>query len=884
MSRSRWIKRVLAGALTLSATGGCKQPLFTEPSDYHDAVKVPLPKSLETDAHAPITPSPVNKMAAIQTVTDFVRPPRNMSLRECVAIALEQGNTGFQSAQGNNFGIKIDNPPTLSGGRTVLGTDAIRAYALDPAIAQPEVERSLSRFDARWVTSMQWQKIDAPTPAGFLSFQNQQDNAQLSSTLAKPLPTGGVAGITFSTTYAKYPAQAAAQSNLVNPNYIPTMTLTLEQPLLKLFGVEINQISNQIPLQNGSILLPGLTSISGNGTEGILITRLRVDQAKSNFESLVNYMLVNVEAAYWNLYSAYYNLYANEEGLRQAYEGYRFIKLRVEIGTDPPQRLDQTQAQFHRFQRQVYQARAQVLENERQLRGLLGLRSDDGFRIVPIDEPNLAPYLPDFHEAANDAIALRPELMVARQDLKFQQLNVLLQKNLRRPDLRGYGSYNISGLGTGLGGSTTDVTAAGNTIPGNALTNFAQNRYNSWTIGLRYDVPLGYRDASGLVREAQLNLTRSYVQLRDAELKTIEFLALQYRRVIETYIEIGPARAERESLQAYVARIRERIRIGAYSPDEFLNLLTVQQQLATAVATEAQTISNYNIALAAFEFAKGTVQQYNNIAINEGPLPPWVEKRAKDHFKERTEAAFKLRERPAPTDTSANGSAPLAPAGGTGTLLNLPPFAEKQDPLPDSLPPRPGAAEPRTPPGGTRPTPGTSDAPVVPAPGPGRLVAAATGRRGNDSFTPEGRVTFPPAPQSGRTMGAVTAPPAPLTGTARTPDDYFKQTDRVTIPQPPDRPTGSTATTPPVGVPGSPTTKPDQFFEPIDRVTLPQPPKRTGDPVWAPTGQPVPAPAPAPIPVPPQAGFDVQPPPVVAPLPPITLPPLPPVSGTPGGQ
>jgi len=186
--------------------------------------------------------------------------------------------------------------------------------------------------------------------------------------------------------------------------------------------------------------------------------------------------------------------------------------------------------------------------------------------------------------------------------------------------------------------------------------------------------------------------------------------------------------------------------------------------------------------------------------------------------------------------------------------------------------------------------PGTSDAPVgsTAAPfGSSRpQLPVGTGTQtegGTESFTTEGRVTLPPAPQGGRPTGA-TNPPAPLTGTAHTPDDYFKSTDRVTIPQPPNKPAGSTATAPPVGVPGSPTTKPDQFFEPVDRVTIPQPPKRPADPVWAPTSQPAPSPAPAPIPVPPQAGFDVQPPPIVAPLPPITLPPLPPVSGTPGNQ
>jgi outer membrane protein TolC len=693
MSRSRWIKRALAGVLVLSGAGGCRQPLFNDPADFSEALKVQLPKQLENNSHGPIEAPKLDSLGSTPaTVYDFVRPPRYMALREAIALCLEQGNVGVQTSQGASnggaFGLKIDNLVGLSG-TSVGGTDAIRAFALDPATAQPEVERSLSRFDARWVTSMQWQKIDNPTAAQFLSFQNSQDAAQFSSTLAKPLPTGGVAGITFSTNYSKYNVPPSQATALVNPNYTPALTFTLEQPLLRLFGVEINQISNQIPLQNGSILLPGLTPTSGAGTEGILITRIRVDQAKSNFDGLVNYMLVNVEASYWNLYAAYYNLYANEEGLRQAFEGYRFTYIRVLNGSDPPQRLDQIQAQFYRFQRQVYAARQQVLESERQLRGLLGLRSDEGTRIVPIDEPNLAPYTPDFHEAANDALAMRPEIMLARQDLMYRSLNLKLQKNLRRPDLRAYGSYNIQGLGTHLGGGESEITANGAVLPGNALTSLANNNFNSYTVGVRLDVPIGFRDANGLVREAQLSLTRSYVQLRDTELKAVEYVAAQYRNLISTHAAIAPARAERESLQRYIARIREVIRIGSWTSQFFLDYLTVQQQLATAIATESQAIANYNIALAAFEFSKGTIQQYNNVTVGEGPLPPWVSQRAKDRFKERTEAAIKLRDQAAQPADPSLGDHPTGPAGGTPTLVKLPPFAEKREPLPELPVPRP---------------------------------------------------------------------------------------------------------------------------------------------------------------------------------------------------
>lgn len=894
MSRNRWIRRVLAGALTLSAAAGCKQQLFMEPGDYTDAIKVALPRTLETDPHGPIAPGLADNLGQPpNTVIDFVRPPRNMTLRECIAVALEQGNTGVSGQTGTQFGFKNEAIEQFNG-RVVGGTDAVRAFALDPAIAQTEVERSLSRFDARWVTTMQWQKVDQPVAAQFLSFQQTRDAATFSSTLAKPLPTGGVVGITASMDYSKFAAQSATQTQLVNPNYTPRVQVAIEQPLLRLFGVEVNQISNTSPLQEGSQLFGGLRPPGGVGSEGILITRIRLDQTKADFELRVNFLLANVEAAYWNLYAAYYNLYAQEEGLRQAFEGYRFVQIRVLTGTVPPQQLDQIQAQFHRFQRQVYQARGQVLESERQLRGLMGLRSDDGYRIVPIDEPNLAPYKPDFHEAANDAITLRPELILARSDLKFRQLDLLLQKNLRRPDLRGFASYDIAGLGTRIGGATDDQTPQGPS-PGNALGSIADNKFNSWTLGFRLDIPLGFRDGNALVRAARLNMTRSYVQLRDAELKTIEFLASQYRRVIQTHAEIAPQRAEREALQQYVARIKI-VQLIAGQGADFISNLTVSQQLAAAVAAEARAVADYNTALAIFEFAKGTIQQYNNVTIGEGPLPPWVSKRAADHIRERTEHALKLREQPVPPGTLPVGGHPTAPAGGTNTLANLPsvgnlpPFAEKRDPVPEMLPPK-LPAEPKLMPGAgaLRPVPaaptglasgGPSDPAPAPRPRPAvgepALPPLPAAPVGDEIFKPEGRAVLPPPPVVAPSVPVGVAPP-PLPAATGNPDEIFKPDGRATLPPLPPTKPGSATVAPPVAPPAA-TGNPDEFFKPDGRVTLPPPPQR---PVWGPSGPPM-GPALPPVTTGPSGSAPPAPPVSgVAPLPPIVPPTLPP---TPGGQ
>ena len=57
---------------------------------------------------------------------------------------------------------------------------------------------------------------------------------------------------------------------------------------------------------------------------------------------------------------------------------------------------------------------------------------------------------------------------------------------------------------------------------------------------------------------------------------------------------------------------------GRITIDRFLDAVS---QYATAVATEAQYKTTYNISIVALEEAKGTLLAYDNIAVAEGPHP-----------------------------------------------------------------------------------------------------------------------------------------------------------------------------------------------------------------------------------------------------------------------
>lgn len=715
----RWKSVIASLALALAATVGCKQQCFMTECDY-DHYRASGVASLECNPGPSVTPA-TSDLPAPATIMDSDREIRYLSLSEAIATALEKGTTGVQSPF---FPGAITDLLATFSGRFVVGSDSIRVLALQPAIIAADMESSLSKFDARWISNMTWNTTDTPVGSALQNFQAgltqnsiQQDNATFNSTLVKPLPTGGVAGITFNTNYQL----SNLRQQRVNPFYQPNLTFSFEQPLLQGFGVEINQIRAAHP---GSVLNP-YSNIAR--TEGILITRLRFDEQRAEFERNVNFLLLNVEIAYWNLYGSYWNLYSREQALRQAYEAWKINKARFEAGRIPIQDFAQTRQQYELFRGQRIAALADVLEKERQMRGFMNLPVEDGTRLVPVDTPVLAPFQPDWHTAVNEALANRPELVLARNDLKFRQMDLINQKNLLLPDLRFVSSYGLTGIGSRLDGGPNN--------PNNAFASLASNQFNNWSLGLQMQMPLGFRDAHAAVRAARLSLAQSYLVLQDQENKASRYLAAQYRKLFESYEQIKAQRAQREAAAVQLqARFKEFL-AGRGTLDI---LLEAQRVWADALKAEYDNIVQYNSTLANFQFAKGTITQHLNVVISEGPLPQCAQIRAVEHERERSKA-LKLRERPgmfAPATCATDLPLPLNP-----TIMETSPFTA---PAVHNVPELAGKLK---------------DWPALPETGPApRALGTETGVKALPTTSP---VTPLPAEKTGSLSG----PGASLTGT-----------------------------------------------------------------------------------------------------------------------
>ncbi len=671
----RWKKWLGGGlALILAASAGCKQNCYLTECDVNKYVaNGSLPSGAEGDPTLGVTPSPAAQVPRPSTVDEPERPIRYMSLAEAIAISLQQGNVGTAGLDGN--ANDAGTLPSLAGVSIAQG---IRVFAIDPAIAGAEIERALTRFDAVWTSSMNWNTTDRPVGTPLDTFQAgssalnaiRTEAATFSTGIVKPLPTGGVAGITFTNQY-----QFTNLPSRVNPSYQPSLQFSFEQPLLQGFGVEMNQLRTAHP---GSILTPGVFNPQPTA-EGILVTRVRYDNQRIEFERLVHQMVANVEVAYWNLYGSYWNLYAQEAALRQAFTAWRILRTRFEAGKSNVSEVAQARGQYELFRGNRLDALAQVLDNERQLRRLLNLPIEDGARLVPADAPTLAPFRPDWSTALNEALTLRPELMLARNELKIRQFNLIEAKNELLPDLRFTGTYDINSIGTRLDGAD----------PNNAFRTLASDHFNNWSLGIRLNVPLGFRLAHANVREARLQMERAYRALNEFELRTGSLLEQYYRDLFRFHAQIAIQRSQREAYAEQLRARTEELLAGKTTVDV---LLEAQRFWAQALAQEYSNIAQYNATLARFEHAKGTILIHDNVQINEGPLPECARERAIENQRQKERALILAERAPAGAYQTCGGpacgcAAKPEPASLQGVFESVPPVGkDAPERLPQPMP------------------------------------------------------------------------------------------------------------------------------------------------------------------------------------------------------
>lgn len=471
--------------------------------------------------------------------------------------------------------------------RAVLNSRDIRVAGFEPAIEQTRVIESEAAFDPVFFATAQYQRTDEVQPNSLGSIfgggglvENERDSFIVGTGIRQQLPTGGRVQASYNTGINDIRGDSGRDFS-PNPYYENELVLEITQPLLRNFGTEINRARIAVDRNNQRISL--------------LELRQTVEET-----------IFNIEQTYWQLVQAQSDVEILEQLVNDNQSMAQHLALRRDQDATEVE-VAQAVSSLEQRRSLLVRAKARVRDLSDQLKRLVNdpdLPVSSAVVIVPETPAVQTPLRFEYDEALAAALENRAEL--AQQLIRLDSARIVEQvaRNNELPSLNLAGTIAAQGMDGDWGG---------------AFSEQAEFRQLGWGVGLQFEIPIGNRAAKAITQRSRLQRQQAIEQYKSL----IEQVALDLKtaqREIETAWHEMDATTQ---ARLAAARSLELLRIRRVEGQEPLTPSFVQTELneqanhAQARQAEAQAIANYNIAIARFERAKGTLLRYNNIILSE---------------------------------------------------------------------------------------------------------------------------------------------------------------------------------------------------------------------------------------------------------------------------
>lgn len=391
------------------------------------------------------------------------------------------------------------------------------------------------------------------------------------------------------------------------PQYAPEALLSLNQPLLRGFGLYFSRLN-------------------------IRIAETATDAAIAQYRANVANFITQVIQAYWDVVRLTEQLAVLQASLELARQTVRDNQIRVDVGVLPPVAIKESEAEAARREEEVIVATNALGQARRRLRQLVYMPTGDpnGFPrpVEPIDQPVVDRVAADFDQSLAIALEKRPEIIAARLALQTNELNVALNKNQLLPRLDLYGVYGINSLsGNAVPVQNPDnpgviiFSPFGGTY-GDALGRMFEGDTYYYQGGVRIEVPIGNAAAKAAYTQSKIQETQALFSYR----QTVSDVALEVGQtvgdVISNLQRIAQTRVARELSEENLRNQTKRYDVGMVTTTD---LLIFQDQVARARLAEIQAVIDYNNSLAALERAQGTLLERFNVTVADrgDTITPW---------------------------------------------------------------------------------------------------------------------------------------------------------------------------------------------------------------------------------------------------------------------
>ena len=474
--------------------------------------------------------------------------------------------------------------------RALSNNVSIKVESFNSKVKKETIMERLSEFDATLGLELSTGRKTQQLASAFSSpnrMENDNDNWDLS--LSQKLVTGANYQFDFTNNRNKTNSATAG----LNPSYSSEFQLSLTQPLLKNFGIDLNK-------------------------RNIHIAKNEVDISDHEFKTKVIETVSEVENTYWDFVFTLGDLEVKQKSLERAKDLQRRVKAQVLVGTMAP--IETLQAESEVASREEFLLTAQdaIDDNQDKLKNILNIDFSSPQGISPIYPSTQANVLIedfDFNEIMKMALSNRPDYLAKKKDLENKDILVKYQENQIYPSVDLVGSLGINGLSgeaiTITSGTFQGTSAYGGGY-GNSLTDALSTNYYDWEFGVKFSYPLGNRSAKSKLSASRLEKAQLILGIKDLEKKIILEVRESARQLTTDSKRIKAATIAKKLAEEKLKAEGKKFEVGLSTS---FNVLVFQEDLAEAQSNEIKTIIDYKQSRIRFRKSIASTLKHHDVTL-----------------------------------------------------------------------------------------------------------------------------------------------------------------------------------------------------------------------------------------------------------------------------
>lgn len=367
-----------------------------------------------------------------------------------------------------------------------------------------------------------------------------------------------------------------------NPSLYAQAQLTLNQPLLKNFGLTATKQAIYISANN------------------LHISR---EQLRENILNRI----YTVEEAYWNLVYAYQNLETTKMALQRSRDLLKQNEIKVRVGSAAPIEILTAKADVAMNESQLIIAEQSIQTSEEQLKRILNM-SKENYTIVPTEKPEIGKIEVDLEGFLAEGLKNRPDVERAKLNLENSRIGVKYARNQALPELNLSALYYTTGRGGDIiiykpGKSPflpdfdplTDIERIDKKTIGAAMEDVFKRLYKNFRVQLSLNMPLSFSLEKARLAQAKIIMQRAELNLKNVE-NTVYSEVKEAIKALEAHSKLVEAYKIAVELQGERLKAEEK-KLSVGLSTNFI-VLDYQRQFANAQTQALRSVIDYNLTLA----------------------------------------------------------------------------------------------------------------------------------------------------------------------------------------------------------------------------------------------------------------------------------------------